>query len=134
MRVDSSASELQGASTTITPVDRLLANGFARALGREPMRIVLWDGTELIGESAGVRQRLHILSRSALLRLGAHPQLFFGECYGEGSVEIEGSLADAMTSLFRATGEPGGIHVAIDRAWARIHRNAPTRSLKVVHN
>src|SRR5204862_6579153 len=118
----------------LTPFDRLLIAALARALGDAPLRLALWDGTEVGGNGAHTGPRLQIRSRRALLRLSMHPQLYFGECYGEGSIDVDGNFADAMTTLFRATGQARGPYVAIDRVHAHLHRNDPARSLHNVHH
>lgn len=134
MGLGSSATKVASGAERLTLADRTLASTVASTLARSPLRLVLWDGTELPADAAGARYRLHIHTRKALLLLLAHPQLYFGECYSDGSIDVEGNLPDAMTELYRATGQPRGLHVAIDRAFAHLQRIHPARSRDNVHH
>ncbi len=118
----------------VTAIDRALAGVLARGLGSAPVRLVLWDGSELATADSRARARVYIASRKALVRLLVHPQLYFGECYADGSVEIDGDLPDLMTSLYDALGAPHGMHVAAADLYARFHRIHPARSRDNVHH
>lgn len=129
---ESSATKLTTGVDRLTPADRALGSLLAKALDDSPIGLVLWDGTELAGDAA--RYRLHIHSRGALLGLIAHPQLYFGEYYSSGGIDVEGNLPDVLTALYEASGDARGLPVAIDRAYARLHQIQPARSRGNVHH
>src|SRR5205085_8945956 len=82
-----------------TALDRFVAGLIARHLAKAPVRLVLWDGSEFATAEPRAKATVAIASRTALLRLLLHPQLYFGECYAEGSIDIDGNLPDTMTAL-----------------------------------
>lgn len=134
-RLASRGDHLASRGGPLTSVDRALGSILARALGAAPLRLVLWDGSEIAGDTSGKRFRLHLHSRRALLLLLVHPQLYFGECYGDGSLDVEGNLPDVLTALYEATtGQPHGVHMAIDRVSAHLRRISPSRSRCNVHH
>ncbi len=129
-----SASGVSSSVDRPTAIDRALAGLLARALGATPWRVTLWDGSDAAAATSSARFRLHVHTRRALLRLVVHPQLYFGDCYADGSIDIEGNLPDALTALYIGTGEPHGLRVALDRAGAYLRRIDPTRSRGNVHH
>ncbi|HEY2774294.1 MAG TPA: cyclopropane-fatty-acyl-phospholipid synthase family protein [Candidatus Binatia bacterium] len=129
-----SVSDLSSTPDRLTVADRAAAALLARALRDAALRIVLWDGTELSEARPGDGLTVRIHSRRALFRLILNPQLNFGECYAEGSLDVEGALPDAVCELFRATGEPRGVAHAIDCTLDQIHRIDPSRSRDNVHH
>lgn len=133
-RLLSSVDHLASSAGHPTSVDRALGSVLARALGAAPVRLLLWDGSEIASDAAGKRFQLRLHSRRALLGLLIHPQLYFGECYADGSLDVEGDLPDALTALYQATPKPRGVQVAIDRVCARLRRISPSRSRWNVHH
>lgn len=83
---------------------RWLMRRLLDSVGQPPVRLVLWDGTELEAGSQTPVATLRIHSRSALLRLIAHPNLNFGELYMEGELEVEGDLVALLEGVFRHQG------------------------------
>jgi cyclopropane-fatty-acyl-phospholipid synthase len=126
-RITSSGGRLSAAN-------RAVASFLGKALEKGRIALVLWDGTEVAGSSGSARYRIFIRSPKTLVRLLTHPQLYFGESYAEGAIEIDGHLPDVMTALYQATGRPHGLHFALDRAKAHLQRIRPARSLDNVHH
>ena len=83
-------------STYARLLDRLLD-----ALGRPPVRVVLWNGESIAThEPAAATIRIH--SRAALLKLLLNPELHFGDAYAEGTIDVEGDLVQLLEDVYRA--------------------------------
>jgi len=91
-----------GVDSTHTPafVRRAVAFLLARYADL-PVRIVLWDGSRVEPKRGSPLVTLVLHSRTALLRLLTRPSLEFGECYRDGSLEIEGDLLALLEAVNR---------------------------------
>ncbi|MCA1791477.1 MAG: cyclopropane-fatty-acyl-phospholipid synthase family protein, partial [Thioalkalivibrio sp.] len=89
-------------STQAGATSRWLLQKLYEGAGRPPARLSLWDGTEVgaVGRAALARVRIHNLS--TLLRLLAYPDLYFGEAYMSGELEVEGDLVAFLGAVYRA--------------------------------
>jgi hypothetical protein len=80
------------------------------ATGR--IRLLLWDGVEslpLSNSAAPLVGTITFKNRRALLSWLWDPDLYFGETYMFGAVEVRGDLAAVLAEIYRALGrEPGG--------------------------
>lgn len=65
-------------------------------LGNPPIELVLWNGEVVNTGHATPVARLRILHRSLLLRLLYRPDLYFGEAYSHGDIEVEGDLVKLL--------------------------------------
>jgi len=90
------------ASGRVHGIDAWLARKFLQTIGGPPLRIVLWDGTEIAPPSATPSVGMVIRDRAALWRLLTNPLLNFGDDYSAGRIEIEGGLVAFMETVFRA--------------------------------
>lgn len=62
------------------------------SLGDPPLRITLWNGESITAGAGPAVVGLRIANRSSLLKLLINPNLYFGEAYSDGSIEVEGDL------------------------------------------
>jgi cyclopropane-fatty-acyl-phospholipid synthase len=83
-------------------IDIRLAHKFLRAIGEPPLRVVLWDGTEIVDPSSNPAVGMVIHDRAALWRLFTNPPLHFGDDYCSGRIEIEGGLVPFMETVYRS--------------------------------
>ena len=74
-------------------VDRWLLQRMLTGLGRPPIRIRLWDGSQTSPPGIEPEAEMRIGDRSALYRLVSDPELQFGEGYSQGRIQVEGDLA-----------------------------------------
>jgi cyclopropane-fatty-acyl-phospholipid synthase len=88
----------QGASHA---VDRWLVHRIGAALGACRLRVELWDGWSQ-SFSPDPRATLVVKSRSALVGLVVNPDLYMGEAFGDGRVEVQGSLVAFLEELYGA--------------------------------
>lgn len=72
-------------------------------LRQPPIRIVLWDGTEIRSTHPESTHALRIHDRRALWDLVRDPQFGFGEAYADGRVSIDGDLCDFLRIVLDAT-------------------------------
>ncbi len=75
--------------------------------GNPPVQVVLWNGERF--SPAGIKPvaRLHIRDRSALRRLLIDPELYFGDAYAQGQVEVEGDLVEFLVTVYRGMERAG---------------------------
>ena len=79
-------------------VRRLLSS-----LGDPPLRFTLWNGDSVTGgegRADHVLGSLRIADRASLLKLLINPNLYFGDAYSDGSIEIEGDLATLIEAVY----------------------------------
>ena len=81
-----------------------LEGGFLRhllsSLGDAPIRITLWNGESLSAGGARSAPGVRIANSSTLAKLFINPDLYFGEAYTDGSIEIEGDLVKLLEAVF----------------------------------
>lgn len=81
----------QQSSTTVTVLDRWLAEKILEHIGQPSVAILLWDGSE-IAITQSIQIRVRILDRSALWLLLFDAEFYFGELYSVGRIEVQGEL------------------------------------------
>jgi cyclopropane-fatty-acyl-phospholipid synthase len=88
-------------SKALTALERRLVRSLLKVCGDPPLEMVLWDGTRLLGDALRPPiARIHIRSRGALFRMIVNPELYTGDDYSAGRVDIEGDLVGALQILF----------------------------------
>jgi cyclopropane-fatty-acyl-phospholipid synthase len=80
---------------------KVLVTRWLRAIGYPPVQIVLWNGLEISGGEMNASARLLIRDHGALLKLFIDPELYFGELYSAGRVEIQGKLLEFLEVVYR---------------------------------
>jgi cyclopropane-fatty-acyl-phospholipid synthase len=80
---------------------KMLVTRWLRAIGYPPVQIVLWNGQEISGDEMNPSGRLLIRDSGALLKLFIDPQLYFGELYSAGRVEVQGKLLEFLEVVYR---------------------------------
>jgi len=82
-------------------IDSWLARKFLQAIGEPPVRLVLWDGTEVAVSNPTPAIAMVIRDRATLWRLLTNPLLHFGDDYSAGLIEIEGGLVAFLETVYR---------------------------------
>jgi cyclopropane-fatty-acyl-phospholipid synthase len=72
------------------------------AIGQTPVQIVLWDGTRTAPPGVEPIGTVHLKDWRGLARMAIDPELYFGEEYSEGRIEMEGDLPGMMSAVYRA--------------------------------
>jgi cyclopropane-fatty-acyl-phospholipid synthase len=89
-------------SSPSTWFDRWALGLIRQRVAPAPLRFVLWDGFELAPEAGPPIGTFVIKNRPALLGWVWDPDLFFGEAYMFGAIEVRGNLVGALEAAFRA--------------------------------
>lgn len=97
------------ASGRVGPWDRWGADRLQRAIRAAEVRVELWDGSSTFGRDPSIGD-LVIRDRRALLGLIVNPELYFGEAYMAGRLEVRGSLEAVVEALSRLTASPTTWH------------------------
>lgn len=80
--------------------DRWAAGRLQHAIREAAVRVELWDGSSTFGHGSAIGD-LVIRDRRALLGLIVNPELYFGEAYMSGRLEVRGSLEQVVEALSR---------------------------------
>lgn len=84
-------------------VDRRLAARLQRALEPVAVRLELWDGSSPYSAPSPPIGDVIVRDRRALLGLIVNPDLWFGEAYMAGRLEVRGSLEPVVEALSRVS-------------------------------
>ena len=95
---DSRTVGRQGASRW---VDRFLAERLQRRLEVVGVRFELWDGSSAWARGDAPAGTIVAHDRGALLGLISHPDLYFGEMYSAGRVEVRGPIGVVLEAFGR---------------------------------
>ncbi len=118
-------------------VDRWLANQLMAAIGQAPVRIVLWDGSEFCPAGVAPVGTVRIKDRRTLLNLLAEKELYFGDGYAEGRIEVDGNLLEMLAAVSRATSRasaPHWISALLSAWWGWVQDNSLRGSRKNIHH
>lgn len=96
------ASGTTSISERVCGFDRWVTRKLLQSLGKPPVRILLWDGSEISGAAGPSAVGMVIRNRPTLWRLLTNPLLHFGDDYCAGRIEIEGGLVLFMKTMYRA--------------------------------
>lgn len=82
----------------VTALDRWLLRQVLEVVGNLPIEISLWDG---IGYQPGATSIAHMVlhDRASLYLLLADPELYFGDLYSAGRIEIKGDLVEFLETI-----------------------------------
>ncbi len=114
------------AAGRVTGLDKWLMRKFLQSIGSPPLRVVLWDGSEIMPPGASAPVGMRLRDRSTLLRLVTRPFLNFGDDYSAGRIEIEGGLVAFLEVIYRAMADQRQSRSRLDKAAHR--RNQPRRN------
>jgi cyclopropane-fatty-acyl-phospholipid synthase len=82
-------------------VDRLLATRLQRAVEPAAVRLQLWDGSSSYAAPRAPIGDLIVANRRTLFRLATNPDLWFGESYMTGALDVRGRLEPVVEALSR---------------------------------
>ena len=80
---------------------RLLLAKIMNALGNPPVQVVLWNGLVMQGKHGSGVASVVIRDPGALVKLFIDHELYFGELYSEGRIEVQGNLLEFLEAVFR---------------------------------
>ncbi|HET7216583.1 MAG TPA: cyclopropane-fatty-acyl-phospholipid synthase family protein [Vicinamibacterales bacterium] len=94
-------STIPGAAGATTALDRWIGARIQRSIDPASVRLVLWDGSSAYEPGRRSIGDLLVRDRHTLLGLAWNPDLWFGEAYMSGSMEVRGQLEPIVESLSR---------------------------------
>jgi cyclopropane-fatty-acyl-phospholipid synthase len=107
-------------------IERIFLRWLLGTMGNPPVQLVLWSGEEISISHEPVVARVHIREPGALRRLVLDPELYFGDDYMAGRIEVEGYFVEFFETVYRALQQaprPGLARRTL-RSWlARPRRN-----------
>jgi len=84
----------------VTWLDRWLVRKMVDVVGNPPVRISLWDGTEVTPYCENPIAVMVYCDRGALLKTILDPELHWGDLYCTGRVVFEGDMAEFMQAIY----------------------------------
>ncbi|MEX1127798.1 MAG: cyclopropane-fatty-acyl-phospholipid synthase family protein [Vicinamibacterales bacterium] len=85
----------------LMPFDRWLGRQVQQRIADAPVRLELWDGRFADGAPQRAAGDLIVHDRRVLIGLAMNPELYFGEAYAAGRLEVRGFLPDVLAALSR---------------------------------
>ncbi len=89
---------------------RLICKSMAR-LGNPPITMVIGNNGAAYSPREKSIGTIVIRDQKTLLRFVVHPELYFGDAYSEGKIEVEGDLIEVLKCTYRSMSKtpPGGL-------------------------
>jgi len=101
-RSQSSGTKQPGSPvSSASALERALARRMIRAVGSPPIRLALWDASEIALCAAAPWAKVIFRDRAAFWRVLLDPNFQFGEAYRDGRVEVEGDLVAMLEAVDR---------------------------------
>ena len=130
-RTVSPFADRQG-NTRVYPPDRWLAAQVQQTIDPAAVRLELWDGSSAYGGSRTPIGDLVVRDRRTLVGLAVNPDLWFGEAYMSGRLEVRGGLEPVVEALSGLTSGRPSWHDRVRLALAGA--NSLRDSRKNVHH
>jgi cyclopropane-fatty-acyl-phospholipid synthase len=111
--------------TSPSRIERWALRKLLALLGKPAIQFVLWNGERLPESSTSLTKRLHIHDRRTLWRLVCNPDLYFGDAYTQGSLEVEGDLVSFLETLYRSAPKADQLQPLAKLFWQWINRAVP---------
>ena len=89
------------AGERLTPFDHWLGRQVQQRIADAPVRLELWDGRFADGAPTRAAGDLIVHDRRVLIGLAMNPELYFGEAYTAGRLEVRGFLPEVLAALSR---------------------------------
>jgi len=97
-----SHSGVRAAPRRVTDLERRLVRRMLRSIGRQAIRIVLWNGEEIAESDAPPIVRICFRDQRTFWKVLADPDFQFGEVYSTGRLDVEGDLTAFLEVVARA--------------------------------
>ena len=78
-----------------------LTRGLLNSLGNPPISITLWNGESIFTAPSNPVADMRIRSRACLFKLLINPELYFGDAYSNGSIEVDGDLIKFTEAVYQ---------------------------------
>lgn len=91
-----------GAGGKVRSLEVWLLSRLMRMVGNPPVQVELWNGQRFVFSPHPPVARVLIRDRDALLRLTVNPELYFGDAYALGYIDVDGDLVDFLAAVYRS--------------------------------
>ncbi len=118
----------------VYPAEKWLWRKLLSAFGAPAIRVVLWDGEEIV-PAIPPAATLRVRDRRTWFALMRNPDLNFGDAYRDGRIEVEGDLVGLLEAVYLS--EPYGSLASKCGAWmaaARLGGNSLTDARSNIHH
>jgi cyclopropane-fatty-acyl-phospholipid synthase len=118
-------------------IDGRLLRYMMRTLGDPPVQVSLWNGETVSPACGDPMAHVRIANRASLVKLLADPEFQFGECFCDGTVEVEGDVVKLLEALIRALSETASSAPPARRVIEKLRRrrvNTPGDSRNNIHH
>jgi len=88
-------------------MERWLVRTLLQRVGRPPAAVVLPNGEEILLSAKPPQLRIRFHDREAIWLTALDPEVYFGDCYMDGRLEVEGDLGQLLETVFRQTALEG---------------------------
>lgn len=92
--------EVESDSGHVLEFERSLMQRLLTVLGDPPLRFVLWNGEDFCTSTKPVVANFIIKQRTSFYRLLINPELYFGDDYSAGRIDVQGNLVTALNALY----------------------------------
>jgi cyclopropane-fatty-acyl-phospholipid synthase len=96
------ADRPQHAAGKASTMDRFAAKKLLDFLGCPSIRIVLWDGARVSLADVAPLATLYFRDRASLYLTILRPELYWGDLYSLGRVDVEGDLVELLDTVYRS--------------------------------
>jgi cyclopropane-fatty-acyl-phospholipid synthase len=106
-------------------------------LGNPPVTMVIGDGSAAYSPKEKSVGTVFIRDLKTLLRFAVHPELYFGDAYSEGKIEVEGNLIEVLECAFKCMSKApkgGLVNAAKTKIISRPRLNSLSGSRKNIHD
>jgi cyclopropane-fatty-acyl-phospholipid synthase len=105
--------------------ERAALHWLLKTFGNPPLHFVMWNGEVISNSQDAPVARIHFREPGALYRMLLDAELFFGDDYSSGRIEVEGYFVEFLEQIYRGIAhapKPGFVRQML-QAWLRRPRN-----------
>lgn len=82
-------------------LERWVVRNVLERIGRPPVVVVLPNREEIVLSPQPTQTQIYFQDRNAIWLVALDPEFYFGECYMDGRVKVEGDLGPLLETVFR---------------------------------
>ncbi|HEY2934598.1 MAG TPA: cyclopropane-fatty-acyl-phospholipid synthase family protein [Acidobacteriota bacterium] len=94
-------TERDGGMSGISAVERRLLSEVLRRVGNPPIHFTLWNGEQIARPGNRTVAGIVFRDRAIMLKFLWHPELYFGEGYETGRIEVQGDLVQLIETVYQ---------------------------------
>ena len=113
-----------------------LMRGLLNSLGDPPIRVTLWNGESIFTATSNAVVGMWVGNRSCLFKLLINPELYFGDAYSNGLIEVDGDLVKFIEIVYHGLPHmrSAGLLPRLTKWLNRHHLNTLSGSRENIHH